>query len=51
MNILTCIGATIAAAVLAAPICAFCTAMGATGVAALAGAALMISLIPHGGTL
>ncbi|HEY9711073.1 MAG TPA: hypothetical protein V6D48_22895 [Oculatellaceae cyanobacterium] len=49
MNILSCIGAAVAAAIFAAPICAFCTSVGLSGLAALAGAALVISLIPTGG--
>lgn len=35
------------AAVVAIPICALCSSLGFTGVAALAGAGLMMSVIPN----
>jgi hypothetical protein len=47
MNTLTYLGAILAASIFAAPICALCTSIGFSGVAALAGAAVVVlALVP-----
>jgi hypothetical protein len=45
MNILSSFGSFVAAAILAAPICLTCVSAGFTGVAALVGALVVMSLV------